>query len=102
MTSLKAKTYIIPLLFVAVTLSLSDGVHAQKGKKKELSSDTIKADSLAQDTLKSKKRKQELNAPVTYEASDSIVFTQGGLHYCYQDYRLNLNGISVFISTSPF
>nr|WP_321375850.1 putative LPS assembly protein LptD [uncultured Bacteroides sp.] len=95
MTSLKAKTYIIPLLFVAVTLSLSDGVHAQKGKKKELSSDTIKADSLAQDTLKSKKRKQELNAPVTYEASDSIVFTQGGFAHLYGKGKVNYEKIEL-------
>ena len=95
MTSLKAKTYIIPLLFVAVTLSLSDGVHAQKGKKKDLSSDTIKADSLAQDTLKSKKRKQELNAPVTYEASDSIVFTQGGFAHLYGKGKVNYEKIEL-------
>ncbi len=95
MTSLKAKTYIIPLLFVAVTLSLSDGVHAQKGKKKELSSDTIKADSLAQDTLKSKKKKQELNAPVTYEASDSIVFTQGGFAHLYGKGKVNYEKIEL-------
>lgn len=95
MTSLKAKTYIIPLLFVAVTLSLSDGVHAQRGKKKELSSDTIKADSLAQDTLKSKKRKQELNAPVTYEASDSIVFTQGGFAHLYGKGKVNYEKIEL-------
>jgi len=95
MTSLKAKTYIIPFLFVAVTLSLSDGVHAQKGKKKELSSDTIKADSLAQDSLKSKKRKQELNAPVTYEASDSIVFTQGGFAHLYGKGKVNYEKIEL-------
>ncbi|MBP1594384.1 MAG: kinase [Bacteroidetes bacterium] len=60
-----------------------------------MSSDTIKADSLAQDSLKSKKRKQELNAPVTYEASDSIVFTQGGFAHLYGKGKVNYEKIEL-------
>ncbi|WP_321424650.1 putative LPS assembly protein LptD [uncultured Bacteroides sp.] len=96
MTSLKAKTYIIPLLFLVVILSLTDGAHAQKRKSGGLSSDTIKADTVAQDSLSLKsKKKQALNAPVKYEASDSIVFTQGGYAHLYGKGKVNYEKIEL-------
>ena len=96
MTSLKAKTYIIPLLFLVVILSLTDGAHAQKRKPGGLSSDTIKADTVAQDSLSLKsKKKQALNAPVKYEASDSIVFTQGGFAHLYGKGKVNYEKIEL-------
>ncbi len=96
MTSLKAKTYIIPLLFLVVTLSLSDGAHAQRRKSGGLSSDTIKADTLAHDSLSLKsKKKQPLNAPVEYEANDSIVFTKGGYAHLYGKGKVNYEKIEL-------
>lgn len=96
MTSLKAKTYIISLLFLVVILSLTDGAHAQKRKPGGLSSDTIKADTVAQDSLSLKsKKKQALNAPVKYEASDSIVFTQGGFAHLYGKGKVNYEKIEL-------
>jgi Organic solvent tolerance protein OstA len=95
MTSLKAKIYIIPLLFLIVTLSFTDGVHAQKRKPVGISSDTIKADTVAKDSLSLKKKKQALNAPVKYEASDSIVFTQGGFAHLYGKGKVNYEKIEL-------
>jgi hypothetical protein len=95
MTSLKAKTYIIPLLFLVVILSLTDGAHAQKKKPGRPSSDTIKTDTVAQDSLSKSKKKQALNAPVKYEASDSIVFTQGGFAHLYGKGKVNYEKIQL-------
>ncbi|WP_321438249.1 putative LPS assembly protein LptD [uncultured Bacteroides sp.] len=96
MTLLKTKTYIIPIFFLVVTLSLSEGVHAQRKKRGELPSDTIKADTLGHDSLSMKsKKKQALDAPVAYEASDSIVFTQGGFAHLYGKGKVNYEKIEL-------
>ena len=93
MTSFKTKIYIIPLLFAAVIFSLSVGVHAQRRKAGGVPSDTIKADTLAKDSAK--KKKQALNAPVQYEASDSIVFTKGGFAHLYGNGKVNYEKIQL-------
>ncbi|WP_353332081.1 putative LPS assembly protein LptD [Bacteroides sedimenti] len=96
MTSLKLKTYIIPLFILVMTLSLSDGVHAQRRKRSTLSSDTIKTDTIANDSLTGKtKKKQMLDAPVAYEASDSIVFTKGGFAHLYGKGKVNYQKIEL-------
>lgn len=95
MTSLKVKTYIIPFFFLVVTLSLSDGAHAQRRKRGALSSDTIKTDTVAKDSLSAKPKKQALDAPVAYEATDSIVFTRGGFAHLYGKGKVNYQKIEL-------
>ena len=50
--------------------------------------DTLRNDSIPVDTLAAKK-KDGLDAPVTYEATDSIVFTQNGYAHLYGNSKVN-------------
>ena len=50
--------------------------------------DTLSNDSIPVDTLASKE-KDGLDAPVTYEATDSIVFTQNGFAHLYGNSKVN-------------
>ncbi len=97
MTSFKAKTYIIPLFFLIVTFSLSDGAQAQRKKRGTEPTDTIKADTVSKDSLSLKpaKKKQALDAPVVYEASDSIVFTKDGYAHLYGKGKVNYQKIEL-------
>ena len=45
--------------------------------------DSLNTDSLAPDSVPAPKKKDGLDAPVTYEATDSIVFTQNGFAHLY-------------------
>ena len=57
---------------------------------------TLQPDSLRMDTLAaSGKKKQPLDAPVTYEANDSIVFTQGGYAHLYGQGKVNYQQIEL-------
>lgn len=62
--------------------------------------DTLRNDSLAlqNDTIQLQpagKQKQPLDAPVIYEATDSIVFTQGGYAHLYGDGKVNYQKIEL-------
>ena len=50
--------------------------------------DTLAADSLRQDTVATKKD-NGLDAPVTYEANDSLVFTQDGYAHLFGESKVN-------------
>lgn len=52
-----------------------------------LPGDTLLSDSLRTDTVP--RKKEGLDAPVTYEASDSIVFTQNGFAHLYGEGKVN-------------
>ena len=52
-----------------------------------LSADSLMLDSLQADSVP--KKKEGLDAPVTYEASDSIVFTQDGYAHLYGEGKVN-------------
>lgn len=96
MTSLKLKTYIIPLLFLATTLSLSDGVRAQKKDRTAMSKNVLPKDTLSAEAQNNtKKKKQALDAPVEYQASDSIVFTQGGYAHMYGKGKVNYQKVEL-------
>ncbi|WP_300814239.1 putative LPS assembly protein LptD [uncultured Bacteroides sp.] len=102
MTPLKSKIF-IPIILLLVLLSLCSEAASQRRGRSMLplagrsgdtlqSGDTIRADSLAidvevADTLQADtaapKKKEGLDAPVTYEATDSIVFTQSGFAHLY-------------------
>lgn len=58
----------------------------------------MRHDSLRNDTIQLQpagKKKQPLDAPVTYEANDSIVFTQGGFAHLYGDGKVNYQKIEL-------
>lgn len=57
-----------------------------------LAVDSVGADSLALDTTP---KKQPLDAPVVYEASDSIVFTKGGFAHLYGEGKVNYQNIEL-------
>ena len=62
-----------------------------------LMSDSIKTDSIPNDSLSndSTSQKQPLDAPVVYEATDSVVFTKGGFAYLYGSGKLNYQNIEL-------
>lgn len=97
MTSLKVQKYIIPLLFLATTLSLIEGVKAQKKDRTTVSTNVSKKDTLTSEAQKNKtkSKKQALDAPVEYQASDSIVFTQGGYAHLYGKGKVNYQKVEL-------
>ncbi|ADV45266.1 putative LPS assembly protein LptD [Bacteroides helcogenes] len=94
MTPLKANTFIsFMLLFVLLLLS-GRAVSQRRGRRitppvsqvadSLQKRDTLPEDQVRRDTLPAvAPKKQALDAPVTYEATDSIVFTQGGIANLY-------------------
>lgn len=99
MTPLKQHRFItFLLLFACLMLSVSTG--AQRRKRGPISgNDTLKADTIFVDTLLvdtiAPKKKQPLDAPVVYEANDSIVFTEGGLAHLYGSGKVNYEKIEL-------
>lgn len=63
-----------------------------------LMSDTMMADTLASDTA-GKEKKQAIDAPVIYEASDSIVYTRAGFAYLYGKAKVNYQDIQLEAAT---
>nr|WP_302831021.1 putative LPS assembly protein LptD [uncultured Bacteroides sp.] len=120
MTPLKANTFIsFILLFVLLLLSgeavsqrrrggivLSENQQTDTlrndsvGKKPTRSRSRVnkisKTDSLGVDSLAApEQKKQPLDAPVTYEANDSIVFAQGGYAHLYGQGKVNYQQIEL-------
>lgn len=99
MTPLKRHRFItLLLLFACLLLSVSTG--AQRRRRGAVSgSDTLRTDTLAGDTLWTDtvkpKKKQPLDAPVVYEANDSIVFTEGGFAHLYGAGKVNYEKIEL-------
>ena len=61
-----------------------------------LVTDSIKKDSIPTDTLLTPKPKKDaLNAPVIFEASDSIVYVQGGLAHLFGNGKVNYEKIEL-------
>ena len=110
MTSFKRATYIIISLFLSgffcsfyaeaqrvrdrrirgVARS-ADSVLTDSLRKDSLVSGSLAVDTLAEDTAK----KEPLEAPVVYEASDSIVFTKGGYAHLYGEGKVNYQNIEL-------
>lgn len=67
-------------------------VAADSLQRDSLALDSLGMDTLAADTAK---KKEPLDAPVTYEASDSIVFTKGGYAHLYGDGKVNYQNIEL-------
>lgn len=103
MTQLKPNT-ILPFLVAIIFLLWPDDAMSQRRKDMVapgavLNTDSLKAnttpqDSIAQDSIQGEK-KQPLNAPVVYEATDSIVFEQGGYAHLYGSGKVNYEKIEL-------
>ena len=112
MTSFRKTTYLfLFLFFMSCCFSLYAEAQRVKGKRARkdnaglrtdsLPSDSLLPDSLATDSLMSdslasdSSDKQPLDAPVVYEASDSIVFTKGGYAHLYGNGKVNYQNIEL-------
>lgn len=100
MMPLKLK-FVLPFILLIVLLLLPDSAMAQRrnrrGSEPALSDTIASSDTLAVDTLSAgrPKKGQPLNAPVVYEANDSIVFTQGGYAHLYGSGKVNYEKIEL-------
>lgn len=72
------------------------------GDRNSVTADSLQRDSLAMDSLgidtlaaDTAKKKEPLDAPVIYEASDSIVFTKGGYAHLYGEGKVNYQNIEL-------
>lgn len=103
MTSLRKSTYLFFLLIV-ITLGFSVYAEAQRPRRvasgrgrtrvvDSLQRDSIPADSVATDSVAGKK--QPIDAPIQYEANDSIVFTQGGYAHLFGQGKVNYQRIEL-------
>ena len=109
MTSFKRTTYIFIILFLLGLVStfyaeaqrvrggrsgrnISSEIKTDSLNADSLSSDSLSSDTLASDTTESK---DALDAPVVYEASDSIVFTKGGFAHLYGSGKVNYQKIEL-------
>lgn len=87
----------ISLLLMGFFLLLPGWASAQRrGRVPVAPADSVAADSLVHDSLAvMPKKKQPLDAPVVYEANDSIVFTQGGYAHLYGQGKVNYEKIEL-------
>lgn len=70
----------------------TDSLHRDSLALDSLGMDSLGMDSLAADTTK---KKEPLDAPVIYEASDSIVFTKEGYAHLYGEGKVNYQNIEL-------
>ncbi|NDV57764.1 putative LPS assembly protein LptD [Bacteroides sp. 519] len=60
-----------------------------------IGNDTLKRETVVADTVPASPKKQPLDAPVFYEANDSIVFEQGGYAHLYGQGKVNYQNIEL-------
>jgi len=100
MAPLKANIVILFILLLVLLIFSGEAVSQRRGRRilpppgeqrdSLQRSDTLLNDSLANDTLGvAPKKKEGLDAPVSYEANDSLVFTQDGYAHLYGDGKVN-------------
>ena len=100
MAPLKANIVISFILLLVLLIFSGEAVSQRRGRRmlpppgEQRDSlqrfDTLLNDSLANDTLGvAPKKKEGLDAPVSYEANDSLVFTQDGYAHLYGDGKVN-------------
>ena len=105
MTSFRRTTYLLLSLFV-FGFFCSFYAEAQRVRGKRMrggeKTDSLHRDSLALDSLgmdslaaDTTKKKEPLDAPVIYEASDSIVFTKEGYAHLYGEGKVNYQNIEL-------
>lgn len=83
------------LLVVCLMLCVDSGAQRARRQRQGAIADTLAQDTVALDTIGGKKKSQPLDAPVVYEASDSIVFTEGGLAHLYGSGKVNYEKIEL-------
>ena len=78
------------------------GKRMRGGDRNSVTADSLQRDSLAMNSLgidtltaDTAKKKEPLDAPVIYEASDSIVFTKGGYAHLYGEGKVNYQNIEL-------
>ncbi|KAA6345128.1 LPS-assembly protein LptD [termite gut metagenome] len=95
---LSSRVY-IPFLLVFVLLLFPNEMMSQRQRgivPVTTESDTLRSDTLITDSLTSAPaKKQPLNAPVIYEANDSIVFTKDGYAHLYGQGKVNYEQIEL-------
>lgn len=104
MTSLKKTIYLFFILFI-IGFFFSFYAEAQRARGRRgrvpigrgsqadsLAQDSVLSDSVPTDTAR---KKQPLEAPVVYEASDSIVFTKGGYAHLYGNGKVDYQNINL-------
>lgn len=102
MTPLKANKIIVFIVFFVLLLLSGKAVSQRRERRVALPpnrqqdslqrGDTLLADSVRLDTLTRAPKKNALDAPVAYEANDSIVFTQGGFAHLYGKGKVSYPG----------
>ncbi|WP_297328709.1 putative LPS assembly protein LptD [uncultured Bacteroides sp.] len=103
MTPLKANTFISFILLFVLLLLSSEAISQRRERRMTppagQRTDSLQRgnaslnDSLRRDTaIVATPKKQALDAPVAYEASDSIVFAQGGMAHLYGDGKVSYPG----------
>lgn len=109
MTSFKRTIYLLLSLFVFgffcsfyAEAQRVRGKRMRGGDRNSVTADSLQRDSLAMDSLEidtlaadTAKKKEPLDAPVIYEASDSIVFTKGGYAHLYGEGKVNYQNIEL-------
>ena len=105
MTSFRRTTYLLLSLFVFgffcsfyAEAQRVRGKRMRGGEKTDsLHRDSVALDSLGMDSLAvdTTKKKEPLDAPVIYEASDSIVFTKDGYAHLYGEGKVNYQNIEL-------
>ena len=105
MTSFRRTTYLLLSLFVFgffcsfyAEAQRVRGKRMRGGEKTDsLHRDSVALDSLEMDSLAvdTTKKKEPLDAPVIYEASDSIVFTKDGYAHLYGEGKVNYQNIEL-------
>ena len=96
---MKATTYISILLLSVLFALPGDAFSQRRGRRLQPPpqvqqdgrphTDSLTTDSLAADTAASAKKGNGLDAPVSYESNDSLVFTQGGYAHLFGDSKVN-------------
>ncbi len=94
MTPLKKNT-LISLILLVLFLLVPEEAMSQRRRREVSPVDIAGRDSISTDTLGSPKKQQPLNAPVIYEANDSIVFEKGGYAHLYGQGKVNYEKIEL-------
>ena len=101
MNNTSAKVFLINLLLAVIVLavpvkavSLPAGVLDAFVQFK----DTLQADTLSNDSVKGKKKKDAIDAPVYYECVDSMVWSRNGNAYLYGSSKVNYDNIELTAS----
>ena len=101
MTPLKANTFISFILLFVLLLLPDEAASQRRGRGVTPANnptdslqrgDTLSGDSLWHDTIAAPPKKEALDAPVAYEANDSIVFTQAGFANLYGQGKVTYPG----------